>query len=293
MNTLTVKCSAKINLALDVTGKLPNGYHTIESVFQTVGLYDEITVTLVPENEIAVSCDVPEMFGKSDEIPCDERNIAFKSAKLFFDTTGIGGGCHIHIVKGIPSQAGMGGGSADASAVLYALNTLTEAGLSSQALADMGAKLGADVPFFFTGGTAYVSGIGEKITPISDYSGKILVIAKGTEGVSTADAYRNIDSLASPSHPRTTKLVRAIENNDENAYKYFGNLFEEAVNLPEVAQIKSVMADCGALSALMTGSGSAVFGLFHDCRTAEECKRILAEKGFFAAVCSTVEKSFV
>ncbi|MBQ9956407.1 MAG: 4-(cytidine 5'-diphospho)-2-C-methyl-D-erythritol kinase [Ruminococcus sp.] len=293
MNTLTVKCSAKINLALDVTGKLPNGYHTIESVFQTVGLYDEITVTLVPENEIAVSCDVPEMFGKSDEIPCDERNIAFKSAKLFFDTTGIGGGCHIHIVKGIPSQAGMGGGSADASAVLYALNILTEAGLSSKALADMGAKLGADVPFFFTGGTAYVSGIGEKITPIADYSGKILVVAKGTEGVSTAVAYGNIDSLDMPPHPQTAELVRAIEHNSADAYKYFGNLFEEAVKLPEVAHIKSVMTDCGALSALMTGSGSAVFGLFDDNETAEKCSQTLAEKGYFSAVCKTVSKSFI
>lgn len=293
MNTLTVKCSAKINLALDVTGKLPNGYHTIESVFQTVGLYDEITVTLVPEKEITVSCDVPEMFGKSDEIPCDERNIAFKAAKLFFETTGLDGGCHIHIVKGIPSQAGMGGGSSDAAAVLYALNVLTEAGLSSQALADTGAKLGADVPFFFTGGTAYVSGIGEKIAPIADYSEKILVIAKGKEGVSTAVAYGNIDSLAAPSHPQTAELVRAIENSEPDAYKYFGNLFEEAVKLPEVTHIKSVMTDCGALSALMTGSGSAVFGLFDDAQTAEKCSEILAQTGYFSAVCKTVSKSFI
>ncbi len=293
MNTLTVKCSAKINLALDVTGKLPNGYHTIESVFQTVGLYDEISVTLVPERETTVSCDVPEMFGKSDEIPCDERNIAFKAAKLFFETTGLEGGCNIHIVKGIPSQAGMGGGSTDAAAVLYALNTLTKAGLSSKALAEIGAKLGADVPFFFTGGTAYVSGIGEKITPIADYSGKILVVAKGKEGVSTAVAYGNIDSLVSPSHPQTAELVRAIENNESDAYKYFGNLFEEAVNLEEVSHIKSVMTDCGALSALMTGSGSAVFGLFESIETAEKCSEILADKGYFSAVCHTVNKSFI
>lgn len=292
MKALTLKNPAKINLALDVTGKLPNGYHTIESVFQTVGLYDEITVALT-EGDIAVSCDVPEAFGKSDEIPCDERNIAYKAAKLFFETTGLEGGCNIRIVKGIPSQAGMGGGSSDAAAVLFGLNMLTEARLSAGALAEMGARLGADVPFFFTGGTAYVSGIGEKIAPIADYSGKILVIAKGTQGVSTAEAYRNIDNLINPVHPETHRLVRAIENGEADAYKYFGNLFEMAVDLPEVCDIKKIMTDCGALKALMTGSGSAVFGLFDNMSVAESCTAILSENGYFAQICLTTESSFI
>ncbi len=283
---MKVKAAAKINLALDVTGRLPNGYHTIESVFQTVGLYDEVSAELTQDGIISVSCDVPEQFGKSDEIPCDERNIAYKAAKMFLDENNLTEGCRIHIKKGIPSQAGMGGGSTDAAAVLYCLGRLTGKNISAPE------KLGADVPYFLTGGTCYVGGIGEEITPIADYSGKILVIAKGIEGVSTAVAYGNIDSLENPLHPRTNELVKAINNGDEDAYRYFGNLFEEAVCLSEVEDIKSQMTKCGSLSAVMTGSGSAVFGLFDDRSSAENCSRILAEKGYFSAVCETVEKAF-
>lgn len=292
MDVISIKTAAKINLALDVTGKLPNDYHTIESVFQTVGLYDEITVTLT-ESNINISCTVPERFAESDEIPCDERNIAYKAAKLFLEETGCQQGCSIHIKKGIPSQAGMGGGSTDAAAVLYCLNRLTRSPLTSEKLASLGQKLGADVPFFFTGGTAYVSGIGEKIAPIRSYAGKILVIAKGTEGVSTAEAYRNIDALVNPAHPKTNKLVQAIEAESTDVCAYFDNLFETAVFLPEVKDIKAEMMSCSALSSIMTGSGSAVFGLFSDESTAEKCAEKLTEKGYFAQVCRTVDKSFI
>ena len=165
---MKVKTAAKVNLALDVTGKLPNGYHDIESVFQTVGLYDEINVELT-DSGIDLTCEVPEEFASSDPIPCDERNIAYKAAKLFFEENDISCGCRISIKKGIPSQAGMGGGSTDAAAVVYCLSELTGKQLSHTE------RLGADVPFFLTGGTALVKGIGEKITPIADYSERILV----------------------------------------------------------------------------------------------------------------------
>lgn len=293
MNSIKLKTAAKINLALDVTGRLENGYHTIESVFQTVGLYDEITVETDCNDGIALSCTVPDKFAVSDEIPCDERNIAFKAARLFFAETGLGEKCSIHITKGIPSQAGMGGGSTDAAAVLFALNIICGTELSRDKLSHIGKKLGADVPFFFTGGTAFVSGIGEKITPIADYSGKILVIAKGRDGVSTVEAYRNIDSLENPLHPDTNSLVRAIESSDSNAYRFFGNLFEQAVRLEEVDSIKQIMNASGALSAVMTGSGSAVFGLFSDMQTASDCAEKLSQKGFFAEVCETVSESFI
>ncbi len=283
---MKVKAAAKINLALDVTGKLPNGYHTIESVFQTVGLYDEVSVELTDDGIISVSCDVPEIFGKSDEIPCDERNIAYRAARLFLEDNGLSHGCRIHIVKGIPSQAGMGGGSTDAAAVLYCLERHTGGKIISPE------RLGADVPYFLTGGTCYVSGIGEKITPIADYSGRILVIAKGTEGISTAAAYGNIDSLENPVHPDTDALVRAIGSDEDNAYRHFGNLFEVAVKLHEVSDIKESMDGCGALASVMTGSGSAVFGLFDDRTAAEKCSRILVDRGYFSAVCETVSEAF-
>ncbi len=281
---MRIKTAAKINLALDVTGKLPDGYHSIESVFQTVGLYDDIDVTLA--DGITIECELPAQFADSDPIPCDERNIAYKAARLFFDTYG-GSGCRIRIVKGIPSQAGMGGGSTDAAAVLYCLGRMTGKSVSKPE------KLGADVPFFLTGGTAYVEGIGEKITPIADYSGRILVIGKGSEGVSTAEAYRSIDSLEGPCHPETQNLVDAINSSPGTAYKYFGNLFEQAVQLAEVEDIRNAMLECCARRAVMTGSGSAVFGLFDDPAQAAGCVDRLREKKYFACVCETVPESFI
>ncbi|MDE6092205.1 MAG: 4-(cytidine 5'-diphospho)-2-C-methyl-D-erythritol kinase [Ruminococcus sp.] len=283
---MKVKSAAKINLSLDVTGRLENGYHSIESVFQTVSIYDEIIVELA-ESGITLSCEVPEQFAQSDPIPCDERNIAYKAAKFFFEQHSIKSGCRIHIKKGIPSQAGMGGGSTDAAAVLYCLSKMTSKEIISPE------KLGADVPFFLTGGTVYVSGIGEKITPVADYSGKIFVIAKGRQGVSTAEAYRKIDSLVNPVHPQTDRLVEAIENSSENTYKYFGNLFEDAIQLDEVNAIKSIMLENNALSAVMTGSGSAVFGLFSDYNLSEICTEKLIHKGFYAEICQSVNKSFI
>lgn len=287
---MKIKTAAKINLALDVIGRLPDGYHSIEGVFQTVGLYDEIEVNI--SDDIAVSCELPEEFASADSIPCDERNIAYKAAKLFIGAYG-GTGCSIHIKKGIPSQAGMGGGSTDAAAVLHCMNVLSGSPASDTELAALGKKLGADVPFFFTGGTAYVGGIGEKVQKIADYSGHILVIAKGREGVSTAEAYRSIDALTAPVHPQTDKLVQALEETPDAAYKYFGNLFEQAITLAEVDDIKSKMMSDGALNAVMTGSGSAVFGLFTDRSTAEKCARALADPDYFAAVCETAAESFV
>lgn len=284
---MQVKAAAKINLALDVTGILPNGYHNIESVFQTVGIYDEVSVELNDSGEITLSCQQPETLEKSDKIPCDERNIAYKAAKMFLSENELANGCSIHIKKGIPSQAGMGGGSTDAAAVLHCLQKLTGKSVKAPEI------LGADVPFFLTGGTAYVEGIGEKIAPIADFSGRILVISKGFEGVSTAEAYRAVDSLEKPKHPQTKELVKAIETAPDEAYRYFGNLFEDAVTLSEVADIKAKMLEFGALSVVMTGSGSAVFGIFKDTETAENCSEKLTKCGYFSQVCLTVKESFV
>ncbi|MBO4877412.1 MAG: 4-(cytidine 5'-diphospho)-2-C-methyl-D-erythritol kinase [Ruminococcus sp.] len=295
MAELRVRTSAKINLTLDVTGILDNGYHAIESVFQTVGIYDEVTVDFTPAEEmsISVSCEVPEQFASADPIPCDERNIAYKAARIFMEDNSLTGECRIHIKKGIPSQAGMGGGSTDAAAVIYCLSVLTGHELTGEEKAALGARLGADVPFFFAGGTAYVSGIGEKIVPAPDYSGRILVIAKGSEGVSTGEAYRRIDALENPQHPDTKGLVRALGEAPDDAWKYFGNLFGQAIQLEEVDKLESAMLNKGALSATMTGSGSAVFGLFESGEEAEICAEKLRSWGYWAEVCETVGKSFI
>ncbi len=287
VNIMKIKTPAKINLALDVCGILENGYHSIKSVFQTVGLYDDVSVELNDSGEINVSCILPEEFAQADPVPGGEKNIAYKAARLFLDTIGSGKGCDIIINKGIPSQAGMGGGSTDAAAVINCLNKLTGAELDIPALEAVGKKIGADVPFFFTGGTAFVSGIGEEIIPLPDYSGRILVIAKGIQGVSTAQAYKAVDGLESPVHPDAEKLADTIRNDPDNAYRYFGNLFEDAIELDEVSQIKDTMKSMGALSAVMTGSGSAVFGLFTNSDTAHKCCDTLIRQGFFAKLCLT------
>ena len=279
---MKIKTAAKINLALDVTGRLNNGYHLIESVFQTVGIYDEITVELSGEG-IQLSCELPEMFA---------RNIAYKAALRFAEETGTAPGCTIHIRKGIPSQAGMGGGSTDAAAVLLCLNELNGKPLNNEKLAALGKKLGADVPFFFTGGTAYVGGIGEEITSLPDFSGRTLLIAKGAEGVSTGEAYARIDALKAPIHPDTDGLVNALRNAPETAHEFFGNLFEQAVSLDEAADIKAAMLASGALNSVMTGSGSAVFGLFGSADEAGKCAGALSQKGYFTQVCETVRDSF-
>lgn len=287
MTKMTVKTAAKINLALDVTGKLPDGYHTIESVFQTVGIYDTVSVELTDRDEITIECSTPG-------VPCDDRNLAYRAVQLFCKFNGLKNlGCHIKIEKNIPSQAGMGGGSSDGAAVFYILNRLTEKNHSPEYMRLYTMKLGADVPFFLIGGTAYVSGIGQNIQPIADYSGKIFVIAKGKDGVSTAEAYKNIDMLENPFHPDTNSLVNAINSGAADEYKYFGNIFEEAINLESVDIIKQSMTQKGALSSVMTGSGSAVFGLFRDYKTAEDCAVYLKEMGYFAEVCESVNQSFI
>ena len=281
---MKVRAAAKINLTLDVVGRLENGYHELESVFQTVDICDEVSVELDESGEgIYLTCDSPDEFGI---IPCDERNIAYKAASRFMDENGISARCDIHIKKGIPSQAGMGGGSTDAAAVIYCLQRLTGKTLKAPE------KLGADVPFFLTGGTAYVCGIGERISPAPDYSGRVLVIAKGRQGVSTAEAYSRIDSLTAPIHPDTKAFMAALESGSGDEYKYFGNLFEQAIKLDEVDTIKRVMSGSGALGAAMTGSGSAVFGLFASQSEAGACAALLRSEGFFAQVCKTVPTAF-
>lgn len=287
---MKIRSAAKINLALDVTGRREDGYHDIESVFQTVSIYDDVSVDI--SDTITVKCEIADELGECPDIPCDERNIAYKAAKLFLDETGAEKGCSIHIRKCIPSQAGLGGGSSDAAAVLFMLNELTVR-MDGEKLAEMGARIGADVPFLLTGGTAYVSGIGEKVRRIGDFSGRTLLIARGKQGVSTAEAYAAIDSLKAPKHPQVAELMRCLSFGGKDVHKYFGNLFESAVMLTEADYIKLTMMFCGALKPTMTGSGSAVFGLFEDAAAAERCGEIIRSKGFYAKVCETVSESFV
>lgn len=284
MDSIKVKTSAKINLSLDVVGRKPDGYHLIESIFQSVNIYDIITVSKI-ENGIHLTCNEPE-------IPCDSRNIAYKAARLFLDKTGIKSGINIHIEKHIPSQAGLGGGSSDGAGVLYAMNTLFDTNIDICDLAKLAANISADTAFFIYGGTAFVQGIGEIINPIRLLPPIELVIAKGRSGISTPEAYKMIDELPEPNHIDTRKLLKAI---DKGKFMYHcdccGNIFEQVTTVNDVFDIKKRMLANGAENAVMSGSGSAVFGIFKDFEAAAKCSEKLKNIYPFAVHCQTIPQS--
>ena len=205
MRKVTRTAPAKINLGLDVTGTRPDGYHLLETVFQAVSIADTVTVELIDTPDIALTCDVAG-------VPCSPKNIAWKAAQRYLDAAGLTDGVQIHIEKRIPMEAGMGGGSTDGAAVLLALQELTGNALSMDKLAEIAVSLGADVPFFLYGGTAYAAGIGEKLEKLPAFSTDCMVIAKGTAGVSTAQAYGAIDALQNPQHPPVQELRQALRN---------------------------------------------------------------------------------
>lgn len=283
MDSIKVKASAKINLTLDVTGKRNDGYHFIESVFQSVGIFDILTVTKT-EAGINISCDDPS-------VPCDIRNIAYKAALLFFEYTGINAGADIHIEKYIPSQAGLGGGSSDGAAVLYALNRIFDTKMAIPELAKLGVRISADTAFFIYGGTAYVSGIGDKISALRSIPPINLVIAKGKAGVSTPEAYAAIDGLFNARHPKTQELIKAIDNGKLlKKCNLCENIFEYVTLNRDVFDLKKYMLDFGAEAAVMSGSGSAVFGIFDDEKDAVKCAEQLKKYYYYAEQCTAVSQ---
>ncbi len=283
MKTLVLQTPAKVNLALDVVGKREDGYHLLETVFQSISIYDRLELTLTEESGIQLTCSEPGL-------PCNEKNLAWKAAAAFLEETRLDCGVKIHLEKHIPSQAGMGGGSSDAAAVLLGCNRLTGRPLDMEDLCRLGVRLGADVPFFLYKGTAYAEGIGEKLEVLPKLPKIPMVVAKGGDGISTPAAYRAIDALENPKHPRTQELRKAICKGTplEELWQYCGNLFEDVTELSDVAGIRAAMGEMGAVFACMSGSGSAVFGIFADDESAQRCQKKLAQQYPFAVCCHTV-----
>ncbi|MBQ5317213.1 MAG: 4-(cytidine 5'-diphospho)-2-C-methyl-D-erythritol kinase [Oscillospiraceae bacterium] len=278
---MTVKAYAKVNLYLDITGIRADGYHEISTVMHTVSLCDDVTVNMA--DDIKISCDAPD-------VPCDERNTAYRCAAAFFDSTGIHGGAHIGITKRIPSQAGLGGGSADGAAVLRALNVLYDTKLTAEQLAVTGAVCGADIPFCVVGGCAYCGGIGEIMTSLPVKKG-IVLIAKGSDGISTGSAYKMIDALGERGHIPKERII-ADFSGETVPGGYSFNIFEEVTDNGDIKHIKKITADMGC-PAMMTGSGSAVFAVFDDRQRAEEvCVRLRAD-GYFSGVYDLTEQGII
>ena len=263
----TVRAAAKINLFLDITGKRSDGYHIVNMVMQSVSLYDEVTVTIEKgDGEINVSCT-------DESIPCDETNTAYQAVKAFFEYAQIKPkNVWVKIKKRIPSQAGMAGGSTDAAAVLVALNEMLDTGFSQDELAEIAENIGADVPFCIYGGTMTASGIGTILTPLPEMPECYIVVVKPGIKISTKEAYEKSDSMGYEQCRSVESMADAICRGDIKAVgKALYNKFEEVVEVPEIDVIKQCMKDYGAEGALMTGSGSAIFGIFEEKSDADDC----------------------
>lgn len=269
------KAYAKLNLTLDVLGLLDDGYHDLEMVMQSISLYDSVAVRIGCGGDISCISNIPY-------IPNDERNIAVKAARAFLAATGIDcGGIAIAVEKRIPSSAGMAGGSADGAAVLRLLNELCGFPLSDEELCAAGLTVGADVPFCLMGGTVLACAKGEAMTELPSIPDCFFVIAKPVRGMSTKAVFAEIDNHPIGKHPDTKAMLSAIENGDipsvaENVY----NVFEPVVSadVRDISRIKETLLQNGALCAAMTGSGSAVFGMFTNREEAEKAKRRLRRR---------------
>lgn len=259
MITLTEGAFAKVNLTLDVFDRRADGYHDLCSVMQAISLRDDIEIDLDTGKPWKLLCE-------KEGVPTDERNLAWKAARVFFDA--LGGepdGLEIRITKRIPSQAGLGGGSADAAAVLRALNRHQNYPLSVYALCELGAQVGSDVPFCVLGGTALAEGRGERLTKLPDAPEMFFVVCKPELSFSTPELYRKLDEVTIAKHPETTLMRAALQRGDlEEIGKNLCNVFEQVTigEHLELNYIKSILMSYGAYGAQMTGSGSAVYGIF-------------------------------
>ena len=264
---------AKINLALDVTGVLKNGYHSISSVMQTISLYDEISVEKNQAAEIRLFSDGGAF---AEGMPLGEKNTCHKAAVEFLRYIKAAEGVDIHVKKNIPSQAGLGGGSSDAATVLRLLNRLYEANLSYDELRKLAAKVGADVPFLVTGGCALCKGMGEILTPTENGLTGYVLLKKPDFGISTPEAYRLFDEKKLPFGNSSEAVMNKLSNS-ESIYGLLSNDLEKAVANPEILELKKEIVELGGSDSLMTGSGSCVYGLFDYKRVAEHVGRLIKE----------------
>ena len=263
---MKIKAYAKINIALDVVGKREDGYHLLKMIMQTVDLYDVIEITKTG-SDIKLKCN-------KSYVPTDERNLAYKAAKLFKEAYNINQGVSINLIKNIPVSAGMAGGSTDAAGVLKLMNRLFNVNANDEELRKLGLKLGADVPYCINGGTALCEGIGEKITQLKPFKDKIVVIVKPPFGVSTKDVYKAFDLSKVVFHPRTDDIIKAMENDDLHfVANNMKNLLENVTLRKHrvILNIKETVSSYEALGTMMSGSGPTVFAFFDDMLKAQEC----------------------
>ena len=274
---------AKINLTLDITSVLPDGYHSVFTAMQAVGLCDTVTAETNDSGVVTLTCD-------DETLPCDGRNTAFQAAERFRQAAGLDEGVAVRIEKRIPSQAGLAGGSADAAAVLRALDKLFPGRIPERELFGIAFSIGADVPFCLAGGTRLCLNKGEIMAPLPCLDAWA-VLVKPAENVSTKDAYERFDGTADLFHPDNDKfLFYAAKGEYQKALAYAANTFEDLCDLPCGREIKSALYAGGAYYAAMSGSGSAFFGLFEKQADAEKAANALRERFAQTFVCRTVNE---
>ena len=278
MEQMEVKAYAKINLTLDVLGSRADGYHDLRMVMQTVSLADEVRIALNETGRVRARTNL-------QFIPGDERNLAVKAALRYLKEIGdTVHGADIEIHKRIPVGAGMAGGSADAAAVLRGMNELFERRVSDARLEEIAGDVGSDVPFCVRGGTVLAEGRGEVLSPLPPLPECVFVICKPDFSISTPELFKKLDMVRSHHHPDTAGIVAALKTRDlpqlcRRMYNVFENVDDR--RMKAVAEIKSALLDRGALGAVMTGTGSAVFGIYgSESAAAAACDALKEDYGF-------------
>ncbi len=275
MDSIRLKARAKINLGLDVLGKREDGYHEVRMVMQTIGIYDRLILTKIPEEEIRITSNLAFL-------PVNENNLIYKAIKLLKDEYHFSGGVSVDLNKFIPVAAGMAGGSTDAASTMFGVNRLFGLNLSMGKMMELGVRLGADVPYCVMRGTALAEGIGEKLTRITPVPHMWILIAKPQINVSTRLVYEQLDMGGIQKHPDIDGIIRAIEAQDVvRIAQSMGNVLENVTVplYPVIETIKQDMLSHGAINAMMSGSGPTVFGIFPDEQTTLACQAFLKEKG--------------
>lgn len=288
----TLPSFAKINLSLRILGKRPDGYHEIRTVLQTISLHDDLLFAATPGGDILFSCDDPG-------IPCDQRNLVVRAAHALRVRYGINRGARIQLEKRIPVQGGLGGGSSNAAVTLLGLADLWELKRNASELIEIASGLGADVPFFLHGGRASAVGIGTQIAPLADGESAHVVVIAPKATVSTADAYKALESPALTTW--NSESILAISRTESNfadsdqrlLHNHLENDFERVIFdiEPEIERAKRVLLQAGALSALLAGSGSSVFGIFENQEAQQRAVcEIPMERGWRVFSCVTLSR---
>ncbi|MTI48872.1 MAG: 4-(cytidine 5'-diphospho)-2-C-methyl-D-erythritol kinase [Firmicutes bacterium] len=268
---MAIDAYGKINLSLDVLRRREDGYHDLRMIMQQIDLKDTVMIENIDEDKVIIESN-------NIHVPTDSSNLVYKAWKLICEKYNIKKGIKIYIKKNIPIAAGLAGGSSNAAAVLKGLNILWDLRLTQGELMSLGLKIGADVPYCIMGGTALAEGVGEKLTALSSFKDRHILLANPGVTVSTAYVYNNLDLSNVEERPKTNELIKAIEA--DNLMFVANNLVNllETVTIkryPIIADIKQKMIEKGALGSIMSGSGPTVFGIFDNKEVMQKCKKEL------------------